>query len=221
MNPLLVLPIITLSLCGTVLKAQVPVREEPRHHPVLQNKYIRLLDVWLPPGDTSLFHIHATPSLFVELSDGELGSQIKGKGWANDKAIAGKTWYRSFLHDTLIHRVCNPGTIPVHVNDIEILSSYHSKEEKLNALPFKLIFENETAFAYQPGNIFSRRQIIKSRGPIIVEVISGKGINFHNTVTKKSTTIKEGAFLYVEPNSTFYFSKSVKAESNMIIFELK
>jgi quercetin dioxygenase-like cupin family protein len=55
------------------IKAQVQVREEPRHRPVLENKYIRLLDVWLPPGDTTLFHIHSTPSVFVILSGAVTG----------------------------------------------------------------------------------------------------------------------------------------------------
>src|SRR5665811_1199179 len=102
--------VITALFYTTKVKAQIPVREEPRHHPVLQNKYIRLLDVWIPPGDTTLFHIHATPSLFIELSNGAIGSQIKGAGWVSEEANEGKTWYRSFIHDTLVHRVCNAGS---------------------------------------------------------------------------------------------------------------
>ena len=73
--------IVVLLLPGYSAKAQVAVREEPRHHPVLQNKYIRLLDVWLPPGDTTLYHIHETPSVFVILSHTITGAQIKGGNW--------------------------------------------------------------------------------------------------------------------------------------------
>ena len=116
-----------LLFCSIAARAQVPVREEPRHKPVIQNKYIRLLDVWIPPGDTSLFHIHSTPSLFLHFTDRNIASQIKGKDWVNEKTMAGKTWYRSFVNDTLIHRVSNVDSLPFHVTDIEILSAYNQQ----------------------------------------------------------------------------------------------
>ena len=50
-------------------QAQVPVREEPHHKPVLENNYVRLLDVHLNAGDTTQYHIHATPSVIVFISN--------------------------------------------------------------------------------------------------------------------------------------------------------
>src|SRR5689334_22319124 len=139
--------LLTLVLFITTF-AQVPVREEPRHKPVLQNKYIRLLDVWLPPGDTTMYHIHATPSLFVVLSSTLTTTQIKGGNWASDRSAAGKTWYRSFVNDTLVHRVANIDTSSFHVNDIEILSSFNAAAKK-PALSFPVLIDNERAIAYQ------------------------------------------------------------------------
>ena len=57
-----------ILLSSFVLTAQVQVSKEPRHKKVLENKYIRLLDVNIPPGDTSLFHIHSTPSVFLHFT---------------------------------------------------------------------------------------------------------------------------------------------------------
>ena len=212
----------SFSFLAAQLNAQVPVREEPMHHPVLQNKYVRLLDVWIPPGDTSLFHIHATPSLFIELSNGILGSQIKGAGWVNDKAIAGKTWYRSFKHDTLVHRVCDPDSSPLHLNDIEILSSYRSnKLRPLKSLPLPLLYENERAFAYQLNNSSLNGEVIKDRGPMVAELVSGDGVNFISVDTKQTTPIIAGKYLYIEPGKQFHFSKTGAGEINMVLFEIK
>ena len=222
MKYVIILLVITALLYTTKIKAQIPVREEPRHHPVLQNKYIRLLDVWIPPGDTTLFHIHATPSLFIELSNGVIGSQIKGAGWVNEEAIAGKTWYRSFIHDTLVHRVCNAGAKPFHVNDIEILSSYDSNNvSQLKPLPFLLLYENEKAFAYQINDTSFHNQVIKNRGPMIAELISGNGVNFHDAASKKSIAVIAGKYVYIEPGKSFYFSKDESGEINMVLFEIK
>lgn len=202
--------------------AQVPVREEPRHHPVLQNKYIRLLDVWLPPGDTTLFHIHATPSLFVILSNTITGAQIKDSAWSNAaRSKAGTTWYRSFTPDPLVHRVCNSDTVVFHVNDIELLAPYNSTASSVKRLPFPVQFENEKAIAYRLTAADLNKQMIKDRGPVIAELVSGNGIIFHNSTTNKTTKIEAGKYLYIEPATAFYFSASKKSNIEMILFEIK
>lgn len=135
-----------LFLYTSVLKAQVQVSKEPRHKKVLENKYIRLLDVWMQPGDTSLFHIHSTPSVFLIFTNTTTIAQVKGAEWEKGQNKAGYSWYRSFVRDTLIHRVGNIDTVPFHVTDVELLSAYqpNSKQE---ALPFPLLYENEKVFA--------------------------------------------------------------------------
>ena len=210
-----------LLFCSTVITAQVPVRDEPRHHPVLQNKYIRLLDVWLSPGDTTLFHIHATPSLFVILSNTVTGSQIKDSTWSNSQSKAGTTWYRSFSPDTLVHRVCNADTVVFHVNDIEILSQYSTNASGKKSLPFPVEFENEKAIAYRLTTIADQSPIINERGPMIAEPITGKGIIFHNTTTNQTKKIEAGKYLYIEPGTAFYFSAAENKAIEIVLFEIK
>lgn len=219
---------IIAAVCGIVLvntfaiKAQVPVRNEPRHHPVFQNSYIRLLDVWIPPGDTSLFHIHATPSLFVILSNTYTGSQIMGEGWVNNHNNAGTTWYRSFSPDTLIHRVCNSDTVPFHVNDIELLSAYDNNNVIGNTpFPFTQLFSNEKAIAYRLSDSSFKKQIIKNRGPLVAELIKGERLIFHDLKTNLSTEMKAGKYLYIEPGTSFYFDAKGSSAINMVIFEIR
>jgi hypothetical protein len=206
---------------SVLVTAQVAVRDEPRHHPVLQNKYIRLLDVWLPPGDTTLFHIHATPSLFVILSNTITGSQIKDSAWSNGLSKAGTTWYRSFSPDILTHRVCNPDTVMFHVNDIELLSQYNPTSSAKKLLPFPLEFNNEKATAYRLTGADINTEIINNRGPVIAELVSGNGVIFHNSTTNKINKIAAGKYLYIEPGTAFYFSATEKSNVEMILFEIK
>jgi quercetin dioxygenase-like cupin family protein len=206
---------------STILSAQVPVREEPRHHPVLQNKYIRLLDVWIPPGDTTQFHIHSTPSLFVILSKTITTWQEKGKQWIKDSSVLGRSWYRSFTPDSLIHRVCNAGTTVFHVNDIEILSSYSHGTIAKTPLPFTVEFENEKAIAYRITTLNSRSQIISGRGPMIAELVTGTGIKFHDNTNNQTKEIETGKYLYIEPGTAFYFSATENSNTQMVLFEIK
>ncbi|CAN5323578.1 hypothetical protein BH11BAC5_BH11BAC5_12130 [soil metagenome] len=213
--------LLLLTLYSAPATAQVPVREEPRHHPVLQNKYIRLLDVWLPPGDTTLFHIHATPSLFVILSNTIIGSQIKDSAWSTGQSTAGTTWYRSFSPDIVTHRVCNPDTVVFHVNDIELLSHYNLTPSAKKLLPFPLEFNNEKATTYRLTGADVNNQIINNRGPMIVELVSGNGVIFHNSTTNKIDKITAGKYLYIKPGTAFSFSVTEKSNVEMILFEIK
>jgi len=208
-----------LFLYTSVLKAQVQVSKEPRHKKVLENKYIRLLDVWMQPGDTSLFHIHSTPSVFLIFTNTTIIAQVKGAEWEKGQNKAGYSWYRSFVHDTLIHRVGNIDTVPFHVTDVELLSAYQPNR-KQKALPFPLLYENEKVFAYQLTDSSFKDYLISKRGPMIAEVVTGE-IRVLNETNNRSTSINAGKYLYIEPGRTFYLRAAGSEKVLLVLFEIK
>ncbi|CAN5727904.1 hypothetical protein BH10BAC2_BH10BAC2_15610 [soil metagenome] len=213
--------LLTIILCYSfVLSAQVQVSKEPRHKNALENKYVRLLDVHIRPGDTSLFHIHSTPSVFLHFTNTVVCSQVKGKEWVTVKNIQGNASYRSFVNDTLVHRVSNCDTVPFHVTDIELLSSY-KPARKLQPLPFILLFENEKVIAYRLTAAVFNNQIIKSRGPMIAQMVAGSEVTIHNKKGKELSQLKAGKYLYIKPDTAFYFSANGYKEINMVLFEIK
>lgn len=60
----------------------VPVHQEPRHHLVFDSAAVRILDIQIPPGDTTLFHTHSDPILYVNMSSSQTRSQVLGKDWS-------------------------------------------------------------------------------------------------------------------------------------------
>ncbi|MBK8494450.1 MAG: hypothetical protein IPL50_05055 [Chitinophagaceae bacterium] len=209
-----------LLIGSSALTAQVPVREEPFHQNVLENKYIRLLDVWIKPGDTSLFHIHNTPSLFLHFTSTWVCVQIKGNAWTKNKNKEGNASYSPFINESLVHRVSNCDTVPFHVTDIEILSSY-KPATALKPLPFAVLLENEKAIAYRLSSTSFNGKLINGRGPVVAELVAGAEVTCYDTVNKRSTTIKAGKFLYLEPGSSFYFSTTENKETNLVLFEIR
>src|SRR6478672_943599 len=165
-SPFFLLILVKISFAQT----PVPVREEPRHHVALQNQYLRLLDVWLPPGDTTFFHIHEIPSLFLILSKTVTGSQVKGENWVQGTFTSepGHAWYNDFKNGPLIHRVCNIDSIPFHVMDIEILSHSTKSSDQILPLPFDTLFTCEKAFAYHVDlSTKEDKKFIANRGPMV------------------------------------------------------
>jgi quercetin dioxygenase-like cupin family protein len=208
-----------MILTCSLLKAQVQVSKEPMHKKVLENKYIRLMNVWLQPGDTTMFHIHSTPSVFLHFSKAMMSTQLKGQDWVTDRTVPGYAWYRSFTPDSMVHRVSNGDTVPIHVIDVEIVSSYKPGSQS-KPLPFTVLFNEEKAIAYRMTNATFNNEKINNRGPMIAELVAGETAYYVDAATNKATQIKAGDYFYIEPGATFYL-KITGNEANMVLFEIK
>lgn len=77
------LQLLALVLTGAaVLRGQekvVPVYHEPHHRMVLESPSARILDVQVRPGQTSYFHTHDSPILYVQLSSSPLRVETLGE----------------------------------------------------------------------------------------------------------------------------------------------
>ena len=78
------------------VQAQVQVRNEPRHKNVIENKYFRVLDVNIPPHDTTLQHIHSTPSVILLFTNTVTAQQLKGQDWVKGQSVAGTPFIAIF-----------------------------------------------------------------------------------------------------------------------------
>ncbi len=117
-SKLLATPLLLHAVAASSLGAQrvVPIHEEPRHRVVYQGSAFRVLDVQIPPGDTSLYHLHATPILYTSIAASPTKEQLVGEEWPASGAAplvqrdVGQTW-----SDTIYtirpksHRVTNTG----------------------------------------------------------------------------------------------------------------
>ncbi len=72
-------------------QSPVPIEKEPRHPLIFENQYVRVFDVLIPAGKTTLFHIHKNDSIGVRLTDARI--KDKTQGGATEEIIA--------LHDAL------------------------------------------------------------------------------------------------------------------------
>jgi quercetin dioxygenase-like cupin family protein len=66
----------------------VPLSGEPRHHVVYESAALRVHDIQIPPGDTTLFHTHDTAILYVPIARSTNRSQVLGAEWTGGGAAA-------------------------------------------------------------------------------------------------------------------------------------
>ena len=103
--------------------AQLQARDEPRHKNVFENKWLRILDVNIKPGDTTLFHRHSTPSVIVFLTNTKLGTQLQGGEPVISQSRPGNMSYAAYGEKPIFHHVWNDDTSWFHVMDIELLGN--------------------------------------------------------------------------------------------------
>jgi len=92
----------------------VPVYEEPMHQLVFEHDRVRVLDVQIPPGATSLYHIHGAPIFYVAIDISPIDAQPAGGEWAPTRISEwrpGKTAHDlRYAQQPFTHRVRNVGT---------------------------------------------------------------------------------------------------------------
>ena len=119
--PAVAVPARTENSSKIPLKEPVPVEMEPHHHVVLQNQYVRVLDVLFPPGDPSLFHTHSNDNVSIALSGDKTHAQLMGGDWGAPTAVVpGQVAFHKAQGQPYTHRVGSAGAQPFHVIDVEI-----------------------------------------------------------------------------------------------------
>ena len=76
------------GVLGQATEKTVPVFEEPRHHLIVDTPPLRILDIQIPPGDTTLFHVHSSPMLYVPIASSRTRNQDLGQDWSGGAAAA-------------------------------------------------------------------------------------------------------------------------------------
>jgi DNA-binding beta-propeller fold protein YncE len=102
------------------VRKPVPVEQEPRHRVVFQNEALRVLNVNIPAGDTSLDHTHSYDIATVCISCANTRSRVLGAEWgATRTRQTGEPNFTEYLGRPETHRVQNLGTSPYHLVAVE------------------------------------------------------------------------------------------------------
>ena len=106
---------------ATLAQQQQPVEitSEPRHHHVLENRYVRVFDVTVEPKGSTLVHRHNYDYLFVTLGDSQVASVRPGE---KPVELSLKDGEVRFTPGKFAHAAINRSEKPFHNITIELLS---------------------------------------------------------------------------------------------------
>jgi quercetin dioxygenase-like cupin family protein len=197
----------------------VEVRNEPYHHVVLENNYARLLNVLINPGDTTQYHRHNTPSVFIQLSNNKVGSQLLG----GPAVISNNIFTHSLTFDSLnrerIHRVWNLDTVWMHVMDVEIIAKSPSRPIHHLAGPgLKLVFAEEKVIGYELSLETNKSfDLSQSKSPCLLVSLSEGAITLETSGSPGRFLLKPGHYFWIEQGE---LKKLVNADNRNLQFAL-
>jgi hypothetical protein len=213
------------SIFCIVVKAQVPVSKEPRHHVVFENSKARILNVLLPVGDTSEYHVHSTPSVFIRLSNTKTGSQlINEQPIISGASIAGSVLFENLsVPNIRIHRVWNMDTSVFHVMDIELLT----KDSGFTQKPFLSKYtqlETDTPWVRTYRIELAKKEqlvIAEKRRSFILVTVKDEKVNL--SINKKAPVsfLSAGDFFWVNPGDRLTLINSGDSIASFALVEIK
>lgn len=112
-----ILLLLLVTTSRVFAQTPVPMHEEPRHRLVLTHQQVRVMDVKIRPNDTTQFHVHDVPALFIAVSTAPVDIQPLSEKWGGTHTAADPgrkpgdvNVDTSYVRRPITHRVTNVGS---------------------------------------------------------------------------------------------------------------
>jgi hypothetical protein len=166
---------VVLPLCadtGTV----IDIQNEPHHHVVFENSLIRILEVSIDPGTSTLFHRHSRDNFAVYLSDVTTANQPEGQPQPDSAPhVAGSVGFAAGDAKPYVHRVVNTGPSAVHLLDVEIKLPADHRTGNANTLA-PVAIDNDRIRAYSISLAPQQPSAPIQLGPGVLVVMPGVAV---------------------------------------------
>ena len=222
MRNLILLSFYILSFNHVV--AQVAVSKEPRHHVVFENDKVRILNVLLPPGDTTQYHVHSLPSVFISLSKTNTSWQRINEQPVVSISVAGYIWFENLNPPHIkIHRVWNNDTSVYHVMDVELLAKDSGFSLKpLTIEHLHLLIDTPWVRTYTIKLAKNEQVTIKEQqSDFILVAINDATISLNENEKESRSIIKPGKFYWIKANDKFSVISLSDTPANFALLEIK
>ena len=161
-----------------IVSAQVPANKEPHHRTVFENAQFRILDVNVPPGETTLEHSHNLDIVTLSMTNGtDTRVQLAGQPWASrPRRTLGNVETNDYSGKPISHRLETLGDSPYHLFAVENLKTGGwSTTPALSTAGTTLAKESRSFRVYTIGLGKERSQTSHTHAvPTIVVLLSGK-----------------------------------------------
>ena len=234
MKPTVAVSFAVAAALAPVLLAQdvekpVPIVKAPYHRPVFTNEYVTLLDIYIPPGRNTGYHIHSQDSVSVSISPARQTNQVYGSDRIDPPGAggaAGRATFTPYYKDgTRTHKATNIDSIPFH-NVSFLLNSrtpYKTNPSTRNVAGYTQIMDNERVrgwrVALEPGQ--STGEITQTAPGLRVVVQGGEIVEMVPDTPDRAWWLGAGQYVWQDAGTTRRIRNIGPARVEFVEFELK
>ena len=209
-------------------EAPVPILKAPYHLPVFKNEYVTLLNIYVPPGRNTGYHIHTGDSVSVNIEEADMTNQDFGTPQPGppQRSQRGRPNYADYRKQSRTHKASNVGTTPFH-NISFIFNSPDSghlmPSSRAGAPDYQQVMDNDRVRGWrlvlEPGQSAG---IITQTAPGIRIVLNGGEI-VESTVGQPDRAMnpKLGEFYWQDPGMSRVVRNIGSTRVELLEFELK
>ena len=213
-----------ICVLSAAAQTAVPIEKEPMHRLRFENEFVRLFDVLIPAGKTSLLHTHIYDGVGVRVSNADMIEEFAG---GEKKPFVAKWGEATFgSGPSFSHKVANKGTTDFRNIYIELLPQ--KETGKLGVLPVlsdghEVVIDNPRVrvnrLVLKPGE--SSRLHTHARNGLGIIVYDAKIEIVSQGASPRPLEVKAGDFVWQTAGTTHVIKNTGTTVFEAIDIELK
>ena len=163
-----------------VVSAQVPLDKEPHHKVLLDTLLLRILEITVAPGETTLDHRHEFDIATVALGTASTRTQRPGEAWGAPRIRPlGSLDLVEYTGKPTVHKVENIDKTPYHLIAVENYRTGTWPERKAFTAPATTVTKESRSFAVYDVNLTAAQPGTEHahERPTVVVLVSGEITN--------------------------------------------
>jgi hypothetical protein len=206
----------------------VPILKAPFHLPVFKNEYVTLLNIYVPPGRNTGYHIHTGDSVSVNIEQADMTNQDLGAAQPGpaQRSQRGRANYADYRKQPRAHKATNVGSTPFH-NISFIFNSpqagHFMPSSRTDVSEYVQIMDNERVRGWrlvlEPDH--SAAAITQAAPGIRIVLDGGEIVESVPGQPDRPMNPKTGEFYWQEAGVTRAVRNNGKTRIELLEFELK
>jgi hypothetical protein len=206
----------------------VPILRASYHLPVFKNEYITLLNIYVPPGRSTGYHIHTGESVSVNIEEATMTNQDFGSPQPGpaQRSQRGRPNYADYRKQSRTHKATNVGSTPFH-NISFIFNSaepgHFTPSSRAGVAGYTQIMDNDRIRGWrlvlEPGKVAAA--ITQTAPGIRIVLDGGEIVESVPGQPDRATNPKLGEFYWQDPGVTRVIHNIGVTRVEFLEFELK
>ena len=222
--PVLIRVAFVLIAGAVVVSAQVPLEKEPHHKVLLDTLLLRILEITVPPGETTLDHRHEYDIATVALGSASTRTKRPGEDWGAPRIRPlGSPDLVEYTGKPAVHQVENIDKTPYHLIAVENYRTGTWPARKPIAAAATTLTKETRSFAVYDVNLTAAEPTTEHAHevPTVAVLVSGEITNQGGNGEEPYPVRGSGKWLFIPAAQMHAMNVAGAADAHIVEVEVR